>query len=202
MLHPDTRIQYINDDIGYGIFATKLIPKGTAVYTKEKLEIELKERDIDAYDSLLQSQISKYTYNDENGKYILSWDLAKYVNHCCEANTLSTAYGFDIAINDIQKGEEITCDYAMLNIKEDMTLQCSRPECRNVLRPLDFEYYYRTWDEKVKKVLHHFFDIEQALLPLIDSVKIDELMNYIKNPKNYQSVYNLRYPNLISKPSI
>ncbi|MCR9286287.1 hypothetical protein OAF63_02020 [Saprospiraceae bacterium] len=39
MIDPNIRIQYINDDIGYGVFATRMIPKGSAVYVKDSLEI-------------------------------------------------------------------------------------------------------------------------------------------------------------------
>ena len=41
MLHPDTRLQFIDEDIGYGIFATNFIPAGTITYVKDALEIEL-----------------------------------------------------------------------------------------------------------------------------------------------------------------
>jgi hypothetical protein len=50
MLHPDTRLQFIDEDIGYGIFATNFIPAGTITYVKDALEIEL---DAETYKSTM-----------------------------------------------------------------------------------------------------------------------------------------------------
>ena len=41
MIHPNTKIEYINVQIGYGVFATHFIPKGTIVYVKDSLELEI-----------------------------------------------------------------------------------------------------------------------------------------------------------------
>ena len=41
MLHPDTELRVVSADIGFGVFATALIPKGTIVYIKDPLEIEI-----------------------------------------------------------------------------------------------------------------------------------------------------------------
>jgi hypothetical protein len=38
MIHPDTELQFINDKIGYGVVATKLIPKGTITWALDKLD--------------------------------------------------------------------------------------------------------------------------------------------------------------------
>ena len=38
MIHPNTRLGFVNEEIGYGVFATALIPKGTIVYVKDDLE--------------------------------------------------------------------------------------------------------------------------------------------------------------------
>lgn len=34
-----------------------------------------------------------------------------YGNHSCDANTLDTQLGFDVAVRDIETGEELTVDY-------------------------------------------------------------------------------------------
>jgi hypothetical protein len=39
MIHPHTCIRYVNPQIGYGVFATAFIPKGTIVYVKDDLEL-------------------------------------------------------------------------------------------------------------------------------------------------------------------
>ena len=41
MIYPGTRLRYINDEIGYGVFATQLIPKDMVVYIGDSLELEI-----------------------------------------------------------------------------------------------------------------------------------------------------------------
>ena len=41
MIHPHTRIHFINEEMGYGVFATQFIPKGTITYVKDSLELEI-----------------------------------------------------------------------------------------------------------------------------------------------------------------
>jgi hypothetical protein len=37
MIHPWTELRFINDSIGYGVFATQFIPKGTIVWALDDL---------------------------------------------------------------------------------------------------------------------------------------------------------------------
>jgi hypothetical protein len=37
MIHPDTELRYVNDIIGYGVFATRLIPRGTITWVQDEL---------------------------------------------------------------------------------------------------------------------------------------------------------------------
>lgn len=46
MIHPKTELRYINDTVGYGVFATDRIPKGTIVYVKDSLEITVSPADL------------------------------------------------------------------------------------------------------------------------------------------------------------
>ena len=38
MIHPDTELRFINDKIGYGVVATKFIPKGTITWVLDKVD--------------------------------------------------------------------------------------------------------------------------------------------------------------------
>ena len=38
MIHPDTELQFINNDIGHGVVATKFIPAGTITWVLDKLD--------------------------------------------------------------------------------------------------------------------------------------------------------------------
>ena len=116
MIHPNTELKLINEHIGYGVFATADIPEGTIVYVKDSLELIVSPTDYLMHSEAMKDVIEKYSYIDEKGNRIISWDFAKYVNHCCNCNTISTGYGFEMAIRDIQKGEQITDEYGIFNL--------------------------------------------------------------------------------------
>ena len=140
----------------------------------------------------MQNQIEKYSYIDEKGYRIISWDFAKYVNHCCNCNTISTGYGFEIAIRDIQPGEQITDEYGIFNMEEEMELVCGEQNCRMRVGPSDFDTYYKDWDTKIQKSITHLFSVNQPLMPFIESTTRTELDNLFSNPDSYKSVYALK----------
>lgn len=193
MIHPNTTLKYINDTVGYGVFATDFIPVGTIVYIKDSLELVVTPTDYLLYSTDMQDVIEKYSYIDEKGNRIISWDFAKYVNHCCNCNTISTGYGFEIAIRDIQAGEQITDEYGIFNLEKEMTLLCGKPGCRKVIKPSDFDDYYQDWDEKIKAALPILFEVEQPLLPLLEEATRHELDQFFVAPESYKSVYSLKY---------
>jgi len=67
MIHPHTRLQYINEPIGYGVFATQLIPKGTMVYVQDKLDVEVLPTEFEKHTKEMQVHIEKYSYMDKVG---------------------------------------------------------------------------------------------------------------------------------------
>src|SRR5881296_1655598 len=38
MIHPDTELHFVDPEIGYGVFATKPIPRGTVIWTLCELD--------------------------------------------------------------------------------------------------------------------------------------------------------------------
>jgi hypothetical protein len=76
-MHPDTEIRYVSEKIGVGVFATKLIPKGTIVWIRDELDMILTEEYIESLDDLRKEYITKYTYLDTDSIYVLHWDHAK-----------------------------------------------------------------------------------------------------------------------------
>lgn len=196
MIHPKTTLKFINDQVGYGVFATEFIPEGTVVYVKDKWEITLSKSEYLTLSKEIQDIFEKYSYIDENGCRIISWDIAKYVNHCCYPNTISTGYGFEIAIRDILPDEEITDEYGIFNLVHEIELLCDKPDCRNVVRAEDFDQYFRYWDEKIKKSLAKFYMVNQPLLSLIDRQTLKSLNLFFKEESKYKSVYSLKYIDL------
>lgn len=193
MLHPKTELRFISPEVGYGVFATDFIPEGTITYIKDSLEREVSPTEYLLHPPAVQEVIEKYSYIDERGYRIVSWDFAKYINHCCNCNSMSTGYGFEIAIRDIQAGEEITDEYGIFNLTESMELICNKGLCRRVLRPEDFDNLYPVWDQKLQAALQHFQYVEQPLLKFLDEPTGKALQAYFDDASNYRSVYALKY---------
>lgn len=192
MFHPKARIQWINDTVGYGLVATEFIPKGTITYVKDPLEIEITRDYFATLPPPLQAEVEKYSYIDEHGTRIVSWDFSKYVNHCCQCNSMSTGYGFEIAIRDIQPGEEITDEYGMFNMEEPLLLDCGKPGCRRRIAGDDLDRYFEVWDEQLKTSLRALKQVEQPLWFLLDEATKGGLDDFLADEAHYKSVYLLR----------
>lgn len=192
MIHPNTELEFIDEAIGYGVFATSFIPEGTIVYVKDSLELEVSPTDYLLHTPDVRAVIDKYSYVDPHGNRVMSWDFAKYVNHCCNCNTMSTGYGFEIAIRDIQAGEQITDEYGLFNLEAEMEVACGQHNCRKTLKPTDIDTHYKDWDVKIKNSILKLFDVEQALLPFVDEKTRAELDELYNNPCLYKSVYALK----------
>lgn len=188
MLHPATELRYVNADVGYGVFATEHIPLGTLIYVQDALEIVLRPDHPLLQDPRYATSIKKFAYEDENRNHIISWDFAKHINHCCHANTLSTGYGFEIAIRDIPAGEEITDEYALFAPRHEMTLRCHFADCRQRLQPGDLVQYGSQWDALIQRALQALPTVPQPLLPLVDEATLTDVMTYIHTGQNYRPV--------------
>lgn len=193
MIHPNTELRFINDHVGYGVFATEDISEGTITYIKDSLEIIISPTDYLMHSEVMKEVIEKYSYIDQDGNRVISWDFAKYVNHCCNCNTISTGYGFEIAIRDIKKGEQITDEYGIFNLTTEMNVSCGMGHCRKTIKPDDFENYYKEWDEKIQQSISKLFGVGQPLMPFIEEETRKELDQFFQNPEDYKSVYGLKY---------
>ncbi len=193
MLHPNTVLKHINNKIGYGVFATQFIPKGTITYAKDELEIELDDIAFQKLSPPMQEQAEKYSYRDARGIYILSWDLGKYVNHCCFPNTLSTGYGFEVAIQDIHSGQEITDDYGLFNLEKPFPVTCEKKDCRGCISAEDLDTYASVWDKEIEKVLSCLFKVEQPLFTFLSNEVKNQLEQFRQNPAQMLSVSDLKF---------
>ena len=193
MIHPNTELKFVSDEIGYGVFATAPIVRGTIVYVKDSLEIELTQRQFNKLDDIHRQIAEKYSYIDHRGVRIISWDHAKYVNHRCDCNTISTGYGFEIALRDIRVGEEITDEYGLFNIPFVMPVHCGCPDCRKMLLPTDIDEYHARWDGWVQEALQHMTRVDQPLWDLLDAETQNELQQYLQDRQSYRSVATLKW---------
>ena len=193
MIHPNTELRLVNTTVGYGVFATEFIPEGSITYIRDNLELEITPESFEQYPPLLQEKIERFSFIDQRGIRVVSWDLAKYVNHCCQCNTMSTGYGFEIALRDIYPGEQITDEYGIFNMTEKIALECDKPNCRKSVSSEDFDKYYPAWDEKIKKSLQKLKKVQQPLMPLMDEETLGLLEEFFQNEKKYRSVYTLKF---------
>jgi hypothetical protein len=129
----------------------------------------------------------------EHGYYVLSWDIGKYVNHCCNPNCLATGYGFEIAIRDIAAGEELTDEYGLFNMQEDIEFVCHHPDCRCRLKSDDIDLYSSQWDEIIKQALQHLQQVPQPLFSYLDAEIVTAVTDYLTTGNNYCSVATLKH---------
>lgn len=175
MIHPSTELRFINEKIGFGVFATKFIPKGTIVWALDQFDQIIQPSILNKIDPNRRAIIQKYAYRNEKGQYVLCWDLGRYVNHSFHANCIGTAYNCEVAIRDIYPGEQLTDDYGTLNIEEPF--ECIKEEGTNrqIVYPDDLLIYYKQWDQQVLDALTDFTQVEQPLLHLIDKEDLKKL---------------------------
>jgi hypothetical protein len=167
MIHPDTELRYINDEIGFGVFATNFIPKGTITWALDELDQIMDRTFIDSLDEMRRQIVDKYAYQSEEGKYVLCWDIARFVNHSFHANCVGTAYDFDIAARDIFPGEELTNDYGALIPDEPFDCFPEAGSIRLRVMPDDMLYFYREWDRQALEAIRHFHHVAQPLKHLL-----------------------------------
>lgn len=171
MLHPHTELRYLGPEIGSGVFATARLPKGTITWVQDPLDqvidlaAEPRYRD---YPPVLE----RYSFRNSHGHYVLCWDYARFVNHHCEANCLSPGLDFEIAIRDIEAGEELTNDYGSLNLEFIMECQCGSPRCRQKTAPEDFSSLADQWDRSLSNAFGSIERVAQPLWPYLENPEL------------------------------
>jgi len=167
MIHPNTELKFISDEVGHGVVATKFIPAGTVTWVLDKLDRVFSPLDFQSMEPIYQEILETYSFRNNKGNLVLCWDHGRYVNHSFNSNCLTTAYDFEIAIRDIHIGEQLTDDYGYLNISHPFR-GIDEGTKRKIVYPDDLLKYSDVWDKKLLKVFHKIPDLEQPLQSLID----------------------------------
>lgn len=191
-MHPDTEIRFISEEIGYGVVATKFIPKGTVTWVQDELDQVLEPEEVQEMHPEIQKMVEKFSFRNNKGKLILCWDHSKYVNHSFRSNCLSSAYDFELAIRDIEAGEQLTDDYGYLNISEPFPAQDEGTE-RNVVYPDDLLNFHEQWDADLKEALQDFERVQQPLKKLIPQENIERVEQVLHQEAPMDSILNLYY---------
>lgn len=168
MMHPDTELRFINDSIGYGVFATRLIPKGSITWILDDRDQMFDESHLVSLDTVQRDHLIKYSYRDEQGLYILCWDIARYVNHSFNSSCIATPYKFELAAWDIHPGDELTDDYGYFNLDKPFDCVPEPGSTRTKVMPDDILHHYPEWDCKAAEAMRWFNQVEQPLKHLID----------------------------------
>lgn len=174
-MHPSTELRFVNEEIGVGVFATEFIPKGTIVWILDDLDIILDDEYVESLDEFRKETIYKYSYEDNDGKYVLCWDHARYMNHSFDPNCIDTAYEFELAARDIYPGEELTCDYGTMGYDEDFTCVPKEGTSRTRVMENDYLTCYVEWDEMAREAFKYFNKVEQPLKHLICKEFVDKV---------------------------
>jgi hypothetical protein len=167
MVHPDTEIRFVNPTIGWGVFATRPIPRGTITWSLDALDQRFRAEQITALPAYAQEQLAKYSYVDGRGDHILCWDHARFFNHSCAANCLSVGYDFELAVRDIAADEQLTDDYGTLNPTEPFPCSCGDHACRGNVRPDDHVRHGPRWNTLAREAFFLIRTVPQPLWPVV-----------------------------------
>lgn len=168
MLHPHTELRWIDERIGFGVFATRPIPRGTVTWVRDELDQVIAPAHFARLPGPMRATVDKYSFVDRHGDYILCWDVARFLNHACEATCLSPGFDFEIAIRDIAEGDQVTDDYGSLNIDVPFECLCGSPRCRREIRPDDLLAHGEVWDRDLGRA---FCELERVAQPLWELVR-------------------------------
>lgn len=168
MLHPHTDLRFISDACGRGVVATQFIPRGTVVWVRCRLDQTLPASRIRALRGEYRAATQRYCFVDRRGDYVLCWDHARFVNHSCEPNCISPGgFELDLAVRDIEPGEQITNHYAALNLDHRFECECGAPSCTGFVRPEDAPARVAAWDLALAEALPRVGGVEQPLWSLV-----------------------------------
>lgn len=138
-LHPHIEKRWINDQIGYGLFAVKFIKKGETLSVisgaiMPKAEIAL-------ISQKFIEHLEKYSIEIDDDLILYPTDTLNnvfYMNHSCNPNAGNSDPYALIAMRDINAGEQITYDYATTDANDifergEMNCFCGAANCRLII---------------------------------------------------------------------
>ncbi|GAA4112339.1 hypothetical protein GCM10022393_10730 [Aquimarina addita] len=187
MIHPNTEIKYINQEIGYGVVAKELIPKGTITWVLDEFDREFTPSQYYDLKPIYKNILETYAYKNNLGNLVLCWDNARFVNHSFNANCLTTAYNFELAIRDILPGEQLTDDYGYLNIDKPFR-GIDEGTRRKIVYPDDLLKYHKSWDKKLQKAFKYISKVNQPLLSMLDEERWQLAVKISKEEKTMESI--------------
>jgi len=165
VIHPGSELRFISPEVGYGVFATEAIPRGTFIWVLDHFDRIFTPSEVGALEPRLRPIVQRYSYQAADGNFVFCWDFGRYMNHSCEPTSRGVGDAFEVAIRDIEPGEELTCEYGTLNLLTPMSCYCGAPGCRGIIRRDDSARYFERWDEQASSAFALAHRVVQPLLP-------------------------------------
>jgi hypothetical protein len=148
MIHPHTQMRFINAELGFGVVATRFIPRGTIIWVRDELDQVVPSGRLAGLAPAYRALLDKYTFRDASGRHILCWDLGRFMNHSCDPSCLGLDGDFEVAVRDLHPGDELTDDYGTLNLQahESFTCRCGARNCRGLVGREDAVALAGAWE--------------------------------------------------------
>jgi hypothetical protein len=165
VIHPCSELRFISPEVGYGVFATQDIPRGTFLWVLDHFDRILTPAEVGALQPQLRTIVDRYSYQAADGNFVFCWDFGRYMNHSCEPTSRGVGDAFEVAVRDVAAGEQLTCEYGTLNLLNPMTCYCGAATCRGTIRRDDSARYFERWDEETRSAFDLSHSVPQPLLP-------------------------------------
>jgi hypothetical protein len=169
VIHPHTELRFVNDEIGFGVFATRFISRGTLTWVFDELDQIVEPQRVAALAPPYRRLLDTYTFRDDVGRHVLCWDLARFMNHSCAPCCLGPDSSFEVAVRDIHPGDELTDDYASLHLQahESFRCHCGVPTCRQWVSAADVAPCKSEWKRRIDGAMRLLTKVPQPLAPIL-----------------------------------
>ncbi len=108
--------------------------------------------------------VNRYAWREERVGWILCWDHGRFVNHSCDANCIGLGVDYEIALRDIEEGEELTDDYRSLGVFEDpFACRCGSKHCTGHVDTAPDELLAARWRRRWDRARVEIGLVEQPL---------------------------------------
>lgn len=168
MIHPATTLRHISDRIGLGVVAIRRIPRGTIVWTLDALDHVFTPGEAASLPAPYREILDTYAYTAPDGNRVLCWDFGRFINHSCRPTSRSLGPEVEIAVRDIEPGDQITSDYGELNLDAELECHCGAEGCRGSIRRDDVLRLHDDWDRELRDALPSAAGVDQPLRPFLE----------------------------------
>ena len=140
MLHPAIQLTESSRIQGRGLIATVFIPQGELIWQLDPDEPRIHLSEILAWPAAKQQEYGRLAFQCGEAEFVLAGEIDRYMNHSCDPNTWWADNVSLVARREIQRGEEVTYDYATTEVLLDFEMRCNcgSPLCRGVITNKDY----------------------------------------------------------------